>query len=359
MKRIYTLLICCLLLLVSQSSFAQEMTINGTVTSKSDGYALPGVSVIIQGSSVGTETDFDGKYSIKASTGDVLVFSFLGMKTFSVTVADQTTINVALEEDSSLLDEVVVTALGIQKSRKSLTYAAQDIDADELAKAKQTNPMNSLSGKIAGVNITRSASGVGGSVKVVLRGNSSIGNNQPLYVVDGIPLSNPTAGQPSDTFGDINGGNRDGGDALSLINPEDIESITVLKGASASALYGSAGLNGVILITTKKGKSGSFKVDFSSNLTVDSAAYMLDFNDDTQSNIDDFFNTGYTNINSVSASGGTENAQTYFSYSNTFSSGVLPTNSLKQHTINFRETAQLFDQKLKINAGGDGIYSKY
>jgi len=272
------------------------------------------------------------------------------MTTVEVTVADSNTINVQLAEDAMSLNEVVVTALGIKKSRKSLTYSAQDIDADELNKAKQTNPVSSLSGKVAGLSINRSASGAGGSVKVTLRGNSSIGNNQPLYVVDGVPLSNPSSSQPGDTFGDINGGNRDGGDALSLINPDDIESLTVLKGASASALYGSAGLNGVILITTKKGRSGQFKVDVSSNLTVDSAAYAMEFNNETQSNIDDFLDTGVTNINSVSISGGTETAQTYFSYSNTFADGILPTNKLKQHTINVRETAILFDDKLKVNA---------
>ena len=338
------------LLFAAQTTFAQEKDITGTVTSKTDGIPLPGVNVIVQGTTNGAQTDFDGNYSITASVGDVLNFSYVGMTTIQITVGDSSVINAQLEEDAEQLNEVVVTALGIKKSRKSLTYAAQDINADELNRVKQTNPVNSLSGKVAGVAISRSASGAGGSVKVTLRGNSSIGNNQPLYVVDGIPLSNPSSNQPTLTFGDIDGGNRDGGDALALINPDDIESLTVLKGASASALYGSAGLNGVILITTKKGRSGGFKVDFSSNLTVDSAAYAMDFNDETQSNIDDFLTSGITNINSLSVSGGTENAQTYFSYSNTFADGVLPTNNLKQHTFNVRETAQLFDGKLKVNA---------
>ncbi|MCH4551945.1 TonB-dependent receptor domain-containing protein [Aestuariibaculum lutulentum] len=330
--------------------FAQEKEIKGIVTSKADGMPIAGGNVIIQGTTTGTLTDFDGKYTIMAKTGDVLTFSFLGMTTEKVTVADSNTINVQLAEDNEQLAEVVVTALGIKKTRESLTYAAQDINADELNKSKQTNPINSLSGKVSGVSITRSSSGVGGSVKVTLRGNSSIGNNQPLYVVDGIPLSNPTASQPTLSFGDIDGGNRDGGDALSLINPDDIESLTVLKGASASALYGSAGLNGVILITTKKGRSGNFKTDFSTNLTVDSAAYSMEFNNEAQNNNDDFFNTGYTNINSLSISGGTDKAQTYFSYSNSFASGILPENNLKQHTFNVRETAKLFDDKLTVNA---------
>ncbi len=344
------LLFCIVLILGVTPLLAQSKTVTGTVTSASDGGPLPGVNVLVQGTTNGTQTDFDGNYSIEAEEGNVLIFSYIGTASQSIKVGSANTIDVTLQEDASQLDEVVVTALGIKKTRKSLTYAAQDINSDELNKVKQTNPVNSLSGKVSGVAISRSASGVGGSVKVTLRGNNSFGNNQPLYVVDGVPLSNPTARQPNSTFGDIGGGNQDGGDALSLINPDDVESLTVLKGASASALYGNAGLNGVILITTKKGKAGSFKVNVSSNVTVDDAAYFLEFNDTAQKNIDDFLNSGVTNINSISLSGGTENAQTYFSYSNSFASGISPENKLKQHTLNFRETAQFFDGKVTANA---------
>ncbi len=350
MRKTKILLVTAFLFLLSNMVFGQNKNITGKVTSKSDGDILPGVSVTIKGSTRGVETDFDGNYSIKASVGDLLSFSYLGMKTKMVTVGNTSVIDVILEDDASQLDEIIVTALGIKKTRKSLTYAAQDIKADELNRVKQTNPLNSLSGKVAGVTISKSASGAGGSVKVVLRGNSSIGNNQPLYVVDGIPLSNSGSGQPSSTFGSINGGNRDGGDALSMINPDDIESLTVLKGASASALYGSAGLNGVILITTKKGKSGEFKTTFSSSLTVEKAAYMMDLNPEAQSNVDAFLGSGSTVINSFSVSGGTDKAQTYFSYSNTNASGVLPTNTMKQHTFNIRETMNMFEGKLKVNA---------
>ena len=350
MKKFKILLFFCFSLLISQGINAQEKTITGTVTAKSDGGALPGVSVLVKGTTKGTETDFNGNYTIKVTTGDVLQFSFVGMKSTSIIVTSQTTINVVLEDDAEQLEEVVVTAFGIKKTRKSITYSAQDIKADELNKVKQTNPVNSLSGKIAGASITRSSSGAGGSVKVLIRGNSSIGNNQPLYVVDGTPLNNPTSSQPGDTFGDINGGNRDGGDALSLINPDDIESLTVLKGASASALYGSAGSNGVILITTKSGKDGKFKVDFSSSLTVENPAYTMEFSDAAQKNVDEFIQVGTTYINSLSISGGNENAQTYFSYSNTTSEGVLPSNNMKQHTFNIKETAKLLDDKLKLTA---------
>ncbi len=229
MKKIYTILIAVFCIIFTINVQAQEKSISGTVTSKSDGSSLPGVSIVVQGTTRGAETDFDGKYTIKASEGDILSFSFIGMKTKQVTVGTTNTIDVVLDEDSDQLDEIVVTALGIKKTRKSLTYAAQDINAAELNTVKQTNPMNSLSGKVAGLNVTRSSSGTGGSVKVVLRGNSSIGNNQPLYVVDGIPLQNPSSSQPGDTFGDVNGGNKDGGDALSLINPDDIESLICIK----------------------------------------------------------------------------------------------------------------------------------
>ena len=339
-QNLRTLFLFSFLLLAVQFSFAQEKEISGIVTSQLDGSPIPGVNVLVKGTANGTLTDSGGNYSLTVNVGDVLSFSYLGMKTLEITVQDSNVINVQLEEDSQQLDAVIVTALGIKKSRKSLTYAAQDVDAEELSRIKQTNPVNSLSGKVSGLSITRSASGAGGSVKVVLRGNSSLGNNQPLYVIDGIPLLNPSGGQPSDTFGDINGGNRDGGDALSLLNPDDIESLTVLKGASASALYGSAGLNGVILITTKRGRSGGFKVDFSTNLTVDTAAYFMDFNGETEANIDDFYDSGLTNINSLTISGGNETAQTYFSYGNTNVTGILPTNTLTQHTFNERETAQ-------------------
>ena len=350
-QNLRALFLFSLFFLLVQQTYAQEKQITGTVTSKADGIPIPGVNVIVKGTSNGTQTDFDGNYTLTASNGDTLIFSYVGMTSAEVIVQNSSNINVQLAEDTEALNEVIVTALGVKKTRKSLTYSAQDINSKELTTVKQTNPIASLSGKVAGMSVTRSASGTGGSAKVVLRGNASLGTaNQPLYVIDGIPLQNFSSGQPSDTFGDINGGNKDGGDALALLNPDDIESLTVLKGASASSLYGSAGLNGVIVITTKRGRAGSVKVNFNSNLTVDSAAYYMDFNDETQDNVDDFFKTGVTNINSISVSGGTEKAQTYFSYANTNASGIMPTNKLKQHTFNIRESLQMFNNKLKLNA---------
>ena len=188
-QNLRTFFLCSFLLLTVHISFAQQKSITGTVTSKADGIPIPGVNVIIQGTSNGTQTDFDGNYKLTANVGDVLVYSYIGMTSVQMTVTNTNSINVQLEEDAEQLNEVIITALGIKKERKALTYAAQDVKGDDFTRVKQTNPINSLSGKSAGLTITRSSSGVGGAVKVVLRGNSSTTNNDPLYVIDGIPMS--------------------------------------------------------------------------------------------------------------------------------------------------------------------------
>jgi TonB-linked SusC/RagA family outer membrane protein len=401
MKKIYTILIAVFTFVVSISAQVQEKSISGNVTSQSDGSTLPGVSVVIKGTTTGTETDFDGNYSIKASVGEILRFSFIGMKTKEVTVGASNTIDVVLEEDADQLDEIVVTALGIKKSRKTLTYSAQDVKGDDLTKVKQVNPINSLSGKSAGLTITRSSSGAGGATKVVLRGNSSTTNNDPLYVIDGIPMLNSGNGQNGETpganiFGGLTG-NRDGGDITSLINPDDVESMTILKGASAAALYGSQGANGVILINTKSGKEGKIKVNFNSTLTIDNVFTLPELQSEYQSlsvgqtidpdggvtnatswgpatsglsnDVDSFFNTGVTAINSISLSAGSKKAQTYFSYANTNASGVIPNNKLNRNVLNLRETASFLNDKIQLSANislsdqriqnrpGNGLYS--
>jgi TonB-linked SusC/RagA family outer membrane protein len=323
------------------------------------------------------------------------------MKTKEVTVGASNTIDVVLEEDADQLDEIVVTALGIKKSRKTLTYSAQDVKGDDLTKVKQVNPINSLSGKSAGLTITRSSSGAGGATKVVLRGNSSTTNNDPLYVIDGIPMLNSGNGQNGETpganiFGGLTG-NRDGGDITSLINPDDVESMTILKGASAAALYGSQGANGVILINTKSGKEGKIKVNFNSTLTIDNVFTLPELQSEYQSlsvgeaigengnvtnatswgpatsglsnDVDSFFNTGVTAINSISLSAGSKKAQTYFSYANTNASGVIPNNKLNRNVLNLRETASFLNDKIQLSANislsdqriqnrpGNGLYS--
>lgn len=351
------------------------------------GQALPGVSVFVKGTKSGTQTDVNGRFSLQANLGDILIVTYIGYARKEVTITS-TSVNIILTEDSKALGEVVVTALGIKKSEKSVTYSTQQIGGSELTRVKSDNLMNSLNGKIAGVTISPSASGVGGSAKVILRGNKSAGgNNQPLYVIDGVPISNGSNanGQPNNTFGTNvgQGGSgttaispsQDGGDGISNLNPEDIESITVLKGASASALYGSQAQNGVILITTKKGKAGKTTINFSSSITMDRIAYKPQFQNSygqttggadswgakipsASDNVSSFFQTGTNLTNSISLSGGTEAAQSYFSYANTTARGVEPTNKLSRHNINFRETARFLNDKLTVDGNFNYITQK-
>ena len=366
-----------LLVLLLASAPAVAQTVSGRVTNSADGTALPGVSVLFKGTTAGTTTDVDGRYSINASDGNsILVFSFIGYATQEVQVGNRTAVDITLQEDITQLGEVVVTALGIERETKSLSYAAQQVSGSELTRAKDANFINTLSGRIAGVTINRSPSGVGGSSRVVMRGNKSTRNNQPLYVVDGVPLVNYSPAQPGDIWGQSSGGGtggRDGGDGIANLNPDDIETITVLKGASGATLYGSAGANGVIIITTKKAKAGTAKLDFSSNLTFESPIMTPDLQfkygqttpqtsssagsedswGDTvtpKDHVDGFFETGRTWINSVSIGGGTEKSQTFFSYSNTDSKGMLPTSALKRHTFNFHQTGKLFGDKVTADA---------
>lgn len=230
--------------------FAQEIAISGVVTSSEDGLPIPGVSVVQKGTSNGTITDFDGKYQLKVPTGSVVVFSFIGMKTQELTIGAAGVFNVNLEAETTGLDEVVVTALGISREKKTLGYAMQEIKGAALVDARESNIANSLSGKVTGLQVIRSSNGPAGSSKIVLRGfNSLTGDNQPLIVVDGVPIDNTSGAKNNDYWNP----STDLGNGLSDINPEDIESMSVLKGASAAALYGSRAGNGVILITTKKG----------------------------------------------------------------------------------------------------------
>lgn len=244
-----------------------------------------------------------------------------------------------MEDDALKLETVVVTAMGIKKKEASLTYSTQQLNGDELNKVKDANMINSLAGKSAGVQITKSSSGLGGSAKVSIRGARSAfasGNNQPLYVIDGVPMLNITTESTATVMGGENDGvNHDSGDGVSNLNPDDIESMSILKGASAAALYGSQAANGVILITTKSGKAGMSRVTFSSNLTVDHAVSLPEFQnnygqtaDGTSSwgdkgnltdydNVGNWFGNGITAINSLTFQTGNDKMQTYFSYANT------------------------------------------
>ena len=271
MKTKFKGILTLFLALVMQVSFAQEKTISGTVTDESG--ALPGVSIVIKGSKKGIETDFDGKYSITASNGDVFVFRYLGYKTVEKTVGNSNTINVVLEVGGEVLDEIVITAFGIKRSEKALGYSVQSIKGDAMTEARESNLTNAISGKVAGVQVTGTSGSVGASSRIVLRGNSSItGNNEPLYVVDGVPISNSSFGNAG------SGGGVDLPNGAADLNPDDIESITVLKGPNAAALYGLRAGNGVIVITTKKGDaSKKFSISINTNVTMSNPLLLPDY----------------------------------------------------------------------------------
>jgi len=358
-----------MIVFTAQVSLAQVKSIKGMITD-SDGMPLPGASVAVQGGQKGSTTDFDGLYTIEAQKGQTLVFTYVGLETQNILVGDATTINVKMgQAASNALNEVVVTSLGLKKTRKSLTYAAQELKGEELTRVRDANVINTIAGKIAGVAVTKSSGGTGGSTKVVIRGNSSISNSQPLYVIDGIPMLNSGSGQPNDSFGSLSGGNRDGGDVVSLINPDDYEGMTVLKGAAASVLYGSQGANGVILLSSKKAKSGKANISASSVTTFEEAAYMPKFQTDyiaapgadeswgaagkTKDHVKDFFDVGTTQITSVGYSIGSENSSTAFSYANTSASGIVPGNSLKKNNFGIRQTAKFFNDKLIFAANAN------
>jgi TonB-dependent SusC/RagA subfamily outer membrane receptor len=266
------------------SSLAQTRQVTGKVTSSEDGSALPGVSVSLKGTARGTTSTSDGSYKIMVSNSDALVFSFVGYKPQTINVGSQSVINVNLAADASELNEVVVTALGLTRTKNSLPYAAQQVKGDELTRVRTGNAFSALSGKVAGLQITQGNS-VGGSTNVVIRGNKSLtGNNQALFVVDGVPIDNTIKNTGTQQAG---GGGYDYGNAAADINPDDIESMTVLKGAAATALYGSRASNGVIMITTKKAKKGL-------GLTINAGLTVGTIDKSTFVNYQDGYGAGYS-----------------------------------------------------------------
>ncbi|MDD4385885.1 MAG: TonB-dependent receptor plug domain-containing protein, partial [Bacteroidales bacterium] len=252
---------------------AQTVQITGTVTSTEDGTPLPGVTIQVKGTTIGVSSDLDGRYSIDApQTATTLVFRSIGFKTQEIVIGGKTVINAALESDMLSLEEIVVTALGISREKKSLGYAVQDVKGEELSKVRTQNVVSSLTGRIAGVQVTTASGQMGGGAKINIRGNTSLTkNNQPLFVVDGIPLDNSDY-----SYGATGAGGYDLGNLASDINPDDVESISVLKGASATALYGSRAANGVVMVTTKKGTPTDEKtigVSVNSSVTFEQAKY--------------------------------------------------------------------------------------
>ena len=269
------LLICWLLLFFSGPLLAQT-TLTGRVTSADDQQVMPGVSVIIKGTSAGTTTRADGTYTLNLpNANSVLTFSFIGYKSQEITVGTRSIIDITLQGDAQTLGEVVVTALGIKREKKALGYATQEIQGTALTIARETNVTNQLAGKIAGVTVVGSPSGIGGSARVTIRGERSVdlNKNQPLYVVDGVPISNGFTGASGRGNTEVDFGN-----GASFINPDDIESINVLKGGAASALYGSRAANGVIVIKTKSGKSSKgIGVEVNTNQTVETPLKLPDY----------------------------------------------------------------------------------
>ena len=267
MRKIILMGLTAVLMLASGELWAQERVVSGRVTDADEGLGLPGVNVVLQGTTNGTVTDADGEYSLTVpGDGGTLVFTFVGMATQEVPIAGRSEINVVMTTDVEQLSEVVVTALNIPREKASLGYATQEVDGEAVSLAKQQNFLNSLSGKVSNVQIRRN-NNFAGSTNVVIRGNKSItGNNQPLFVVDGVPIDNSTGNTAQQRAGRYG---YDYGNAAADINPEDIESINVLKGAAASALYGSRAANGVVMITTKKGKARQgLGISLSSGVTV-------------------------------------------------------------------------------------------
>ena len=392
--------------LLCSSMLLAQKTITGKVTGTEDGSALPGVTVAVKGTTTGTITDLEGNYKITVPAGsNTLVFTFVGMKTQEVEIGTKTSVDVALEPSATQLEGVVVTALGISREKKSLGYAVQDVKGEELTKAKENNIVNSLSGKVSGIQVTNSSGGVGASSRIVIRGATSLNKStEPLFVVDGVPVNNKEFGS-GDGFGGANRGN-----GAADINPDDIESVTVLKGANAAAMYGSQAGNGVILITTKSGslsskKGKSMGIEVGNSTMFEKPLRLPDYQDkfgqgaegvfsyvdgagggikdgvdeswgpkldvglmipqynspkdgagnytptpwiSAPDNVKDFLETGVTTTTNFALQAGTNTANFRLGYTNLYQKGMLPNTNYKKNTINIGGVASPVE-KLTIN----------
>lgn len=379
MKRLLLSCVTMVLMLASLQVSAQDRTVSGRVTSAEDGGVLPGVSVVLKGTAIGTQTDGDGRYSLSIpAAGGTLTFSFISLKTQDIVVTNQSSVDIVMETDAATLNEVVVTAFGVRQDKKALGYAVQEVKGDQFTSAREPNIISSLSGKVAGAQITSTSGAVGSSTRIVLRGaNSLTGNNQPLFVVDGIPISNRATGNSG------SGGGTDFGNGAADINPDDVETLTVL-GPNAAALYGSRASNGVILITTKSGKgtkgigvsvntslqfdrpmrlpdfqnsygqgasntyfeyidgsNGDEGVDESWGMPLDIGLEAIQWNSNGKpapwvsqpDNIKDFFETGVLATQNVALSGANDKGNFRLSFTNLKQTGTLPNTDLTRRTI--------------------------
>jgi len=383
---------CFVFLLLSATAWAQERTVSGRVTSQEDGSGLPGVNVVLKGTTNGTVTDADGNFRFEVPvTGGSLVFSFIGLQTQEIPVGDRSVIDVQLSLDITQLNEVVVTALGIEKDTRSLGYSVAKVNAQDITQARTSSILSSLQGKVAGLQVSGSSGAPGSSNKVIVRGFTSLsGGNNPLYIVDGIPINNSFTGTDPD---DALNGASDFGNRVNDINPEDVESVSILKGAAATSLYGSRAAAGVIIVTTKKGKDAAGRgkkaeVTVASSTVFENVLKLPTWqnergqgffgstprflNENTSwgskfdgelrpwgrvvnnqqqlkpfvgldDNVKEFFETGKTISNSVALQGGNENSNYYISYSNVDADGIMPTDvdSYKRNTISVRGSTTL------------------
>ena len=338
------------------------------------GEPLIGATIMVEGTKEGTVTDIDGNFTINTTSKAKLVISYVGYTAQTILVGDKTTIDVTLKEVANTMNEVVVTALGIKRAEKALSYNVQSVGSNELTRNKDANFVNSLNGKVAGVNISKSASGVGGATRVIMRGAKSIeGDNNVLYVIDGIPIFNFSGGRDSGIMGE----GRVSSEGIADLNPEDIESISVLAGPSAAALYGSNAANGAILITTKKGKEGRVDISFSSSADFSSPLLMPEFQNTygnklgsyeswgeklaTPSSYDpkkDFFRTGTNFINALTLNMGNEFNQTFASVATTNSRGIVPNNTYDRYNFTIRNTTRMFKNKVQLDLGASYIKQK-